>query len=524
MKFRKGLIKKDLKKLKKKEWYHQRFDACPNLLYLIGEMELKPEKRKMKGGENTSHIGFFKDDKSDWYIDQADINRISNLFVKRCYHEKNIGKRTMEKWDKDKVSFVKKCKELDNIKLSALPDNKLEELYQDFIGTYFRWVTMSSVIDGFALGTDEIIQKNLKKFLDEKQIIKGQGMIFADLTAPISQSFINDSEISLLKVALTIRKNTKLRKIFIKDDLSEIAEEIKNFPKEYKLLLVHQRNYFWSKNNYIDNHVLIIGYYIKEIKSLLKSNIDLAFQIRRIGKTPQLSEIRKQKLINKLKLPKFLRNLIEISETFTYWQDERKKYTLWATHYGSIFLTEIGKRFGYSLIEMKYMFVPEVLALFSGDGHIVSKKEAKARRSFSFFYHNGPTYEIVAGDAAHEAQKVIFSAGIKKNINDFRGLSASGGKVRGIVKIIKSAHEVNKVNKGDILVAVMTRPDYIMGIKKAAAIVTNEGGVTCHAAIVARELGIPCVIATKIATEVLKNGDLVEVNGNHGVITILKKK
>ena len=64
----------------------------------------------------------------------------------------------------------------------------------------------------------------------------------------------------------------------------------------------------------------------------------------------------------------------------------------------------------------------------------------------------------------------------------------------------------------------MTRPDYIIGIKKAAAIVTNEGGITCHAAIVSRELGIPCIIGTKIATEVFKDGDLVEVNANHGVV------
>jgi pyruvate,water dikinase len=62
----------------------------------------------------------------------------------------------------------------------------------------------------------------------------------------------------------------------------------------------------------------------------------------------------------------------------------------------------------------------------------------------------------------------------------------------------------------------MTRPDYVPAMKKAAAIVTNEGGITCHAAIVSRELGIPCIIGTKIATEVFKDGDVVEVNANHG--------
>lgn len=85
-----------------------------------------------------------------------------------------------------------------------------------------------------------------------------------------------------------------------------------------------------------------------------------------------------------------------------------------------------------------------------------------------------------------------------------------------------SVKEIDKVKTGDILVAVMTRPDYIMGIKKAAAIVTDEGGITCHAAIISRELGIPCIIGTKIGTKILKDGDLIEVNANHGWVRKVK--
>ena len=84
------------------------------------------------------------------------------------------------------------------------------------------------------------------------------------------------------------------------------------------------------------------------------------------------------------------------------------------------------------------------------------------------------------------------------------------------------AKTMNKVKKGDILVAVMTRPDYLPAMKRAAAIVTDEGGVTCHAAILSRELGIPCIIGTKIATKVLKDGQLVEVNANHSWVKIIK--
>jgi len=79
------------------------------------------------------------------------------------------------------------------------------------------------------------------------------------------------------------------------------------------------------------------------------------------------------------------------------------------------------------------------------------------------------------------------------------------------------------MNKGDILVASMTSPDFIVAIRKASAIVTDEGGMTCHAAIVSRELKIPCIVATRIATKLLKDNDLVEVDADHGRVKILKR-
>ena len=89
---------------------------------------------------------------------------------------------------------------------------------------------------------------------------------------------------------------------------------------------------------------------------------------------------------------------------------------------------------------------------------------------------------------------------------------------KGKVKIVFNREELGKVEQGDILVAPMTTPWYLPAIKKAVAIITDEGGITCHAAIVSRELGVPCIIGTKIATKVLKDGDFVEVNAHKGVV------
>ncbi len=99
-----------------------------------------------------------------------------------------------------------------------------------------------------------------------------------------------------------------------------------------------------------------------------------------------------------------------------------------------------------------------------------------------------------------------------------KGISASPGIGTGKVVILRSPKEIEKIKKGDVLVAPMTSPDYVPAMKKASAIVTNEGGMTSHAAIVSREMGIPCVVGTKTGTTTLKDGDIVTVNGTSGEV------
>ena len=98
------------------------------------------------------------------------------------------------------------------------------------------------------------------------------------------------------------------------------------------------------------------------------------------------------------------------------------------------------------------------------------------------------------------------------------GQPASPGMGSGPVCLIKSSKEINKVKNGDILVTEMTTPDFVPVMKKVAAIITDKGGQTSHAAIVSRELGIPCVVGTKKATLILKNEQIITVNGSRGEI------
>ena len=99
-----------------------------------------------------------------------------------------------------------------------------------------------------------------------------------------------------------------------------------------------------------------------------------------------------------------------------------------------------------------------------------------------------------------------------------KGLGASPGMASGKVKIIHNTDELDKVQVGDILVTVMTTPDMVPAMKRANGIITNEGGVTCHAAIVSRELGIPCVVGTGDASEILPENSMVTLDGDKGLV------
>ncbi len=107
-------------------------------------------------------------------------------------------------------------------------------------------------------------------------------------------------------------------------------------------------------------------------------------------------------------------------------------------------------------------------------------------------------------------------------IKEVRGNPAFAGKVTGRVRIVFNP-TLAQIETGDILVAPMTTPDFVPLMKRAGAIITDEGGLLCHASIVARELKKPCIVGTKIATQVLKDEDLVEVDATKGIVKILKR-
>ena len=205
----------------------------------------------------------------------------------------------------------------------------------------------------------------------------------------------------------------------------------------------------------------------------------------------------------------------DIAADIVYLKAFRKDCIYFGSYVTDKVSKEIARRLNLTLKQVRYFAYWEMK-----DALLKNKFKVDVlnqRYKFSVVYTDSFRPKIYTGKAA---QKFLNNLRFEKQdlteIKELKGLTAYPGKVKGIVKIIETADDLKKMNQGDILLSETTYPALVPAMKKAAAIVTNVGGLTCHAAIVARELKIPCVIGTKIATRVLKDGDKVEVDANEG--------
>ncbi|MEI6494479.1 MAG: PEP-utilizing enzyme [bacterium] len=188
-----------------------------------------------------------------------------------------------------------------------------------------------------------------------------------------------------------------------------------------------------------------------------------------------------------------------------------------------IVLKELARRRGIKVTDLFFYTSKDIGDLFKGK--IVAKSSVVARSSGYVLVNKKKKSFILTGPEYKELSKAILN---KKLVSELTGRVAMRGTAKGIVRLLLHNKRdisgmVKKFKIGEVLVTEMTRPDTVLACRKAAAIVTDEGGITSHAAIISREFKIPCVVGTKIATQVLKDGDLVEVDANKGVVRIIRK-
>ena len=156
------------------------------------------------------------------------------------------------------------------------------------------------------------------------------------------------------------------------------------------------------------------------------------------------------------------------------------------------------------------------------DGKIVDKKLFEERINHNVLFYGFGQMHIFNGREADEFENSYIKT--KESVaKEFKGRIACKGKVTGRVAVVKGHEDFHKLKQGGVLVVMNTSPDYVPILKKASAIVAEEGGLTAHVSVISREFGIPCLVGIHHITQYLKDNDLVEVDAHSGFVRILER-
>lgn len=309
----------------------------------------------------------------------------------------------------------------------------------------------------------------------------------------------------------------KLRRLLSKELMEQLSiPEQDNFYKQEEFDLVnakdlkkHVKKYEWINSRYGE----INPYTVAQAKE----------RLAKIDKRKFLEERKKQKTrvqtaIKKAKLNLGQKHevLVDMIQYLVYYRTQRTDIINKSIYLFVPRLKRIAKEKGLSYKQLIHCTKDEIL-----NNNLPSINEINHRiTDHAMINENGKIYCVSGKQAAKIGE--FFKENVSQ-VREFKGEIASKGKVRGQVKLVFDNDDFSKVKTGDILVTSMTTPPMVLIMKKASAFVTDEGGITSHAAIISREMKKPCIIGTKIATKVFKDGDLVEVDAKKGVVRRITK-
>lgn len=481
-----------------KDWYFQGFNGVPAVLYGPARSMVQ-DMPDFLGFGYSACIEYFSKDVCYYLYAWEDLYKVRDELLKHFRADKNYLNYLLKSDEKICARVSKEYRALGKIKLASASKKELFSAWRKANDLYANLLTVSHIVEGFTLTTEDQIRSLIN------QNFSNDMSALLLLTAPRQHSFMSAEHYELCLIAKNI-KQSKLDNASVEEIL---ANKIIN-----KKISVHQKKYFWKLNGYTSAKFLDKNSFVKEMQEMFAKKIDFDKFINDFKNLPKRTN-QKNKLLKKIKSPELV-NLLKISDTVFVIHDRRKEYMTQAITYLESILSEISKRFEVSLENLHYIRPSELEKLPS-----IGAELKRRRQGSVFILFPKSECPVMTGIKAKKYFEKLEKNKIVDILSEIKGNGASPGKVQGIVKVCRGERELTKMREGDILVACMTQPEFLPAMKKAIAVITDEGGLTCHAAIVARELGIPCIIGTKIATKVLKDGDKVEVDANAGLVRLL---
>jgi len=295
----------------------------------------------------------------------------------------------------------------------------------------------------------------------------------------------------------------------------------KNKEKAIKELV---SNYSWITEYSMIEKLADEDYFREEVKKV--NSTEALDEINKIKEDIEESKNSFNKVRKMIKDP-LLRSQADLINKYLFLRNDRvdivRRYQCGLRKVFAAIAEIINKEKGYEWNQnhIAYFLNREIEDYLSKD-ILPDRKEIEKRMTgeYVYFYDKNGSHIITDNDFVKKSKEIIEK---EVKIEEVKGTIAFKGKLSGRVAVVFSKSDLNKVTKGDILVARTTMPDYTPAMEIAAAFVTDEGGLLSHAAIISRELRKPCIVGTKIATKILKDGMLVEVDADKGIVKILDK-
>ncbi|MFA6227027.1 MAG: PEP-utilizing enzyme [Candidatus Paceibacterota bacterium] len=469
--------------------------------------------------EKNALFYFEKSVGTQFYFEVSEMEEAADFGFKRFTNKTKTqkyiedSKKAIEISDNSYNDFLK-------INIKSLTFQDLFKLYKEKLRAYEESYSIYHACQPQYVRN---IEKYVQGILEERYGKDLTDNIYSTLLLSDELDSLSSEHLEWLQIVKELKDKYSQEKVFTEKNLTkEETIKIENHSRKYIYLGTVETNNPWN-----------FDYYIRRLNRDIKSNFDEDY-IDLIDKQKD-SKDRKDKIIDKYKLSKKIVDICNnLSRIGLIRLQIRFAWTKSAYVLGLITseLAEksVDQRINKdSIVQYRLDELENAVKYnkYLSEEELKNREEAYLFLSKNLISDYGDKVHFYSGKAAVEKMNELFTE-VASSKGGIKGTIACKGKVIGrVVKFSWIEKELNKkmemMKEGDILVAGQTRPFLMPAIRKAGAIVTDEGGITCHAAIVSRELKIPCIIDTKIATKMLKDGDMVEVDANNGVVKIVKQ-
>lgn len=463
---------------------------------------------------------------------------IRNSFLTGCVDRKQyeeVGKRLFEKIMKE--DFFSEIMNNTDLRLRKVEDYIIAiegkdfsacsnsalaaefNKYCDLIFDLNMWGMMITLME-YAKSSyvSDVLKQYLEKHFRKHGINEATAGVIGVLSTPSEETYLRKQKREITELAIRLGKNSELQNLFREKTEAEIIESLKkNFPEEFQSIKRVKDRYCWIAYGY-EGPALSFDYFVLELKNLLAEG-NAEEKIREVNNEGAEITDKQERLMNELKIGDEGKRLFGIARGFMFKKEFRKQTLFHAFYAVENLQREIAKRLGLSLKQVRY-FTPSEITTFLGSETAGIEHIANARLELVAYKTVNGQISILAGLDAELEEKQIERESVDTTVKEIAGQSAYAvpEKITGKARVAMTVEEASGIQDGEILVSYSTNPNMVRFMKKAAAVVTEQGGITCHAAIVSRELRIPCVVGTKIATKIIKNGDLIEVDTQRGTV------